>query len=776
MLTSDKIQANFSIESTIFVNVSESGMPEAGNSPKSRMFIVAPVNCETGLYRLVSSESNGGKIIVLVPQIQGEESKPSILPEIRRVPQSAIIGSKCLLQIPEEGEAELTAQNTTDQASQAQDSPVSADQDEAEPTDQTATDSASQAQSTPVSADQDEAEPTDQKATDQASQAQDSPISSTQAEAEPTDQTATDPDSQAQDSPISSTQAEAELTDQTATDSASQAQSTPVSPKKFKKFKVKNTKGSTGKGKPESTGKTATDQASQAQSTPVSDAQANAKSKSKKARKTASQSQADTGSDQLEPEPTNQKDIGSKSQIEQMLRDMLATNEKVKAQPGLLDEQVAQLSERLVPEKAGKEKQEINADVNKGIRLGVKGMILMLLKKNKTLPKKRQYKDQEIADLLGCGLTLVKDVKKRLNECPNLTIKDLMEKKRGPERNPFKKISYFVYMHLFIAVHFTLPKDFDIPYNSWSAKAIKMFLSMYEVDVSLHYIYDFLAAVNLNSKVAKRVNPMKDQDRVNAFVTLTYYAVCLEAMLTGAMLIFGDETSVQQVGSMYGYAALGLRALASYFQSNRHTGKSYLIFLGPTGFMEVLTIDKSLDAEKFCGFLKAIKKKYPNQKFIIILDNCKVHHANLVTSWLNHWKAGKGLFRFIFLPAYAPEINPVERFNQVLKAFLRKFDFSKPEEVIEAANKFVDNFWLEALESPEKVVDLFRDEDCKYALELYQRAQAMPKELLEGAKGFIENFLQEATKDPKIFDNYRDENGSYSTDLFEKAVVEAASC
>ena len=684
-------------------------MPETGKSPESQVFIVAPKDCQPGLYRLVSSEADGAKVFVLVPQAQ--ESKPSILPEICGVPQSSIISRKCLLQIPEEGEAESTAQKATNSASKGQSDPVSATKGEAESTAETTKKSASTAKSTTASA--------------------------AKSGANSTAATAKKSASTSKSKTASAAKGGLNLTALTTTSGKGKAKA-KTTKKSASTAKSKTTSGA--KGEAESTAQTAIDQAAQEQSCPIS---------------------------------APKSDITGSAED---LKEIIGANEKLRSQkqPGVIANEAEEIAKRVVKDE-GKKPHEITPDVKLGIRLEKRDRALKCIKENNALPKEERLTNKQLADKAGCGVTLIKKIKRMLKNNPDLTIEDLIEKKRGPAPNHFLKIPFLDYIFLILAIHLVTPDIFGIGFSSWCAEAIKAFLEMYKVKVSLRYVYDFMNAMGINSKAAKRVNPMKDQDKVNAFVTLMYYAICLYSILIGARLVFADETGIQQVGSMYGYAAIGLRALATYNQSNRYTAKSYLIFLGPDGFIEIHPIDHSLDAEKFCNILKKIKKKYPDQKFIVILDNCRVHHATLVMSWLNHWKAGKNFFQFVFLPPYAPEINPVERFNRVLKDFLKKHACKKPAEVVELGNKFVENFWKEVEESPEKVIDLFHDEDCEYAIDLYERAKAMPMETLDGAKDFIESFLQDAFKNPEVLKNYVDVEGNYSVDLFEKAMVEAAA-
>lgn len=61
----------------------------------------------------------------------------------------------------------------------------------------------------------------------------------------------------------------------------------------------------------------------------------------------------------------------------------------------------------------------------------------------------------------------------------------------------------------------------------------------------------------------------------------------------------------------------------------------------------------------FQDFLKILlEREVKNQRLVVILDNAKYHHANLLKPFLrNHRKR----LRLEFLPPYSPELNPIER-------------------------------------------------------------------------------------------------------------------
>ena len=62
----------------------------------------------------------------------------------------------------------------------------------------------------------------------------------------------------------------------------------------------------------------------------------------------------------------------------------------------------------------------------------------------------------------------------------------------------------------------------------------------------------------------------------------------------------------------------------------------------------------------FFEFIKQLKKKNTRKghRIVVITDNARYHHARLHKEWREKHSRG---FALEFLPAYSPELNPIER-------------------------------------------------------------------------------------------------------------------
>ena len=71
--------------------------------------------------------------------------------------------------------------------------------------------------------------------------------------------------------------------------------------------------------------------------------------------------------------------------------------------------------------------------------------------------------------------------------------------------------------------------------------------------------------------------------------------------------------------------------------------------------------------ERFIEYLKTKLIPSLSRTDVIIMDNMRSHHAKIVKELLD--KAG---IRYLYLPPYSPDLNPIEKMWSKLKANLRK--------------------------------------------------------------------------------------------------------
>jgi transposase len=70
--------------------------------------------------------------------------------------------------------------------------------------------------------------------------------------------------------------------------------------------------------------------------------------------------------------------------------------------------------------------------------------------------------------------------------------------------------------------------------------------------------------------------------------------------------------------------------------------------------------DASFNGETFFHFLRLLRRvsRRSGRRTVVVLDNVRYHHAKLHQPWR---RSHAGRFELLFLPAYSPEYNTIER-------------------------------------------------------------------------------------------------------------------
>lgn len=104
-------------------------------------------------------------------------------------------------------------------------------------------------------------------------------------------------------------------------------------------------------------------------------------------------------------------------------------------------------------------------------------------------------------------------------------------------------------------------------------------------------------------------------------------------------------------------------------------------------------------AKEFLSFLEKLLQKYPNQKIVIILDNAKIHHAELIQPFLEEHKK---FLAPLYLPPYSPKLNLIEGLWGWLKeSVINNVFFDSVQKIRKAVQGFIN----EINKTPEVTVD-----------------------------------------------------------------------
>lgn len=161
-------------------------------------------------------------------------------------------------------------------------------------------------------------------------------------------------------------------------------------------------------------------------------------------------------------------------------------------------------------------------------------------------------------------------------------------------------------------------------------------------------------------------------------------------------ILVGDETKVQHLPVL---RAMWTRLARQFRIPTPEDNRSFYIF----GVLNILTgglthafFDKA-NRLTFIEFLEQVLVAYPTGPIILILDNAKYHTARDVVKWLEKHSR----LTVLWLPRYAPQLNPVEKIWWYLKQkTAANHCYRTIEDLQNAARAFLDQM------SAEKILQL----------------------------------------------------------------------
>ena len=161
----------------------------------------------------------------------------------------------------------------------------------------------------------------------------------------------------------------------------------------------------------------------------------------------------------------------------------------------------------------------------------------------------------------------------------------------------------------------------------------------------------------------------QNEDVVRAFITQTYPALAKRARAERAEIWFLDESGLR-VDAVRGraYAKRGSRALAQ--KPARRKGVNVIQAATRNGRHAFSCFQGSADTTLVIGFLERLSDRAAG-KIIVVLDNHSIHRGLRIRELVEH---SGGAIELVYLPTYAPELNPVEFGNNDLKGILEHAD------------------------------------------------------------------------------------------------------
>ncbi len=212
------------------------------------------------------------------------------------------------------------------------------------------------------------------------------------------------------------------------------------------------------------------------------------------------------------------------------------------------------------------------------------------------------------------------------------------------------------------------PEQLGIPQALWTRRAVRDLIQKeFAIHLAERTVGQYLRRWGYTSKKPARHSRHQDPDEVEQWLLETYPAVEEQAERENAEILWTDEVGVAaDHHPACGYAREGERATIE--MPGPHIRVNQISAISNEGSVRFMTYKGSLNAAVFLLFLQKLVVG-ASRKILLIADRLQAHKTPEVVAWV---EAHKEQIEVVNLPAYEPEMNPVEYLNNDLKGTVNK--------------------------------------------------------------------------------------------------------
>ena len=251
------------------------------------------------------------------------------------------------------------------------------------------------------------------------------------------------------------------------------------------------------------------------------------------------------------------------------------------------------------------------------------------------------------------------------------------------------------------------PLQFKFTFALWTRDIVRQLIkSEFNVRLSDVSVGRLLRKIGLTPQRPLFRAYQQDKEKVKKWKNEEYPEIKKQANKCGATIYFLDEASVRS--DYHSGTTWGRKGKTPIVKT---TGARYsmnmISAITESGKMRFMTVNGTLNSEKFISFLKRLIHN-SSKPIFLILDNHSVHKSKKVKDFL---KSQNGEIRLYFLPGYSPELNPDEWvWNHLKNHSIGRSKISGAENLRKKVIKFLKR--LQRL--PKLISNFFKAPDLDY--------------------------------------------------------------
>ena len=275
---------------------------------------------------------------------------------------------------------------------------------------------------------------------------------------------------------------------------------------------------------------------------------------------------------------------------------------------------------------------------------------------------KREIPIKEIAEIVGVHPSRIYDWRSKYNKDGK---KGISIGQRGRRTGANKSLSADQEARIIRMLIDTTPEQLKFKFALWTREAVKHLIKHeLDVDMPISTVGHYLKKWEFTSKKPiKRAYERKDAN-TQKWLNEEYPKIKKQAKAEGAEVWWADETAcVSLPSNLKGYAPIGSKNKPILTHPAQKFKINMISAITNTGKTMFSLYDEAINVDRFIDFLQKVIDS-SDKKVYMIVDNLRVHHAKLVTKWIEEHKDQIAIF---YLPPYSPEFNPDEYLNQDYK-------------------------------------------------------------------------------------------------------------
>ena len=284
----------------------------------------------------------------------------------------------------------------------------------------------------------------------------------------------------------------------------------------------------------------------------------------------------------------------------------------------------------------------------------------------------------------------------------------LKTKRRGRPKGLCRRLSDEDESHIRRLICDKRPDQLKMPFALWTRQAVvELIKQELALNMPIRTVGEYLKRWGMTPQKPLKRAYEQNPNAVQAWLEESYPEVKAQAKQENAEIYWGDETGLRNDSQHgRGYAPKGKTPVIAL--SAKRASINMISAITNQGKVRFQIYEGTMDAKRLIRFMKGLIKD-AKRKVYLILDNLRVHHANLVKKWLEKHKEA---IRVFYLPSYSPELNPDEYLNCDLKAAVHS---SAPARSTEQLKKKTLGHMRKLQKTPARVASYFQHEKIQYA-------------------------------------------------------------